>query len=219
MKNVKIIIIFFSLFLLTGCTVKYNLTINSDKTITETITGTVLNTELDNGDNTDLNTYMYAFDIALPLIDGEDTFDKEIVDTEKGKNFTFTYNYKGNYSKSSVLNKCFENYEYKETEDEYIFKLSGKFNCFLANKIEINLISAYGVLENNADKSWNNKYTWIIKNPDDVDIEAVVSKKILYSNKEDDNLLSTFRIVGLCIFAALFIGAMYIYKRRKIIEK
>ena len=198
MKNIKNITFFFFLLILTGCSAKYNLTINSDNTITETITGTVLNTELDNEGNTDLNNYIYAFEIASPLIDEEDTFNKEVVENKKGKDFTFTYTYDGNYSKSSVLNKCFENYEYKETDNEYIFNLSGKFNCFITDKIEVNLISDYVVLENNADKSWN--------------------KKIKYSNREDDNLLSTFRIVGLCIFTALFLGALYVYKRRKIKE-
>ncbi len=216
MKYSRIIILCLFLLILTGCSVKYDLTINRDNTITETISGTVLNVELDNGENTDLNNYLYAFEVASPLIDEDDTFDKKIINNDNYKEFTFTYNYDKNYSKSSVLNKCFENYEYKETEDAYIFRLSGEFNCLYSDEIEVNLISDYVVIDNNADKVLDNKYTWYIDNSDYVNIEAIISKNIVYSNKEDNNLLPVFRIIGLCIFVIILLVALFVYRKKKI---
>ena len=85
MKYSRIIILCLFLLILTGCSVKYDLTINRDNTITETISGTVLNVELDNGENTDLNNYLYAFEVASPLIDEDDTFDKKIINNDNYK--------------------------------------------------------------------------------------------------------------------------------------
>ncbi len=213
-KFVRNILIIMAVFLLTGCTAKYDLYINKDNTITEVISGKVTNKELDNGNASDVNSYLYALEEATPLIDNEGSYEKEVIDKKNHKEFTYKYTYNTNFSKSSILQKCFENIDYQETEDTYEFKLSGKFFCLLPKKIEVNLISDYGVIENNADKANGNKYTWIIKNSDNVDISAKISKNVLYKKDEGVDILKIIEIAGSIIFLILLIAMLIIYKKK-----
>ena len=200
--------------LLSGCTVKYDLTINLDKTLTETISGRVTSEELyQDEDKQDINIYIENLEFATPMIDNEGVYNKSITEESKYKEFVFTYNYNQNYSKSNVLNQCFQNINYEETDNEYVFDLSGQFYCLLSKKVEINLISSYGVLENNADKVKGNKYTWIINNPDDVNIHAIITKDVIYSER-DDNLFTIINIVGFSLFAVVLVISIVIYKKK-----
>ena len=61
----KIIFLLLICLLLTGCTVNYNLDIN-DNNFKETLTGNVLNTELNNNDNTDINMFTYLINGDQP---------------------------------------------------------------------------------------------------------------------------------------------------------
>lgn len=212
-KLVKISFLLLAILTLTACTTNYDLIINSDQSITEKIYGKVTLKELDNENMQGVNSYLYAIEIATPLINEGDEFNKTIIDKRKYKDFIFTYDYNGNYSKSNALNTCFENIDYEETEDEYKFNISGKFYCMLSKKVTINLISSFGVLENNANKVKGNKYTWIIKDSDNVNISATISKKIPY-NGGKKNIFSIIEIVGASIFALLCLVTYFLYKKK-----
>lgn len=216
MKKIsKILLICLPIFLLCGCTTKYDLTINNDYTLTEKISGTVSLKELDNSGRTDLNTYLYALDFATPLIEEQGEYQKEITENKDSKDFVYTYTFKNNYSKSTVLNKCFENIEYSETDETYKFHFYGNFYCLLSDKIEVNLISKYAVTKNNADKIDKNKYTWIIKQDKNVDIEATINKNIeSYTSNKDNSIFTPFRVVTVIIFLILILIAFIIYKKR-----
>lgn len=211
-KRIRLFLILIFTMLLSGCSATYDLNINSDGTITEVISGKVTDKELNNDNRTDVNSYLYAFDIATPLIDEEGEFNKEIKDKKGYKEFTYTYNYDKNYSKSNALNKCFDDFEYYESEDEYSFYISGNFNCLLSKKVVINLTSPYKVIKHNADKVKDNKYTWIIKSSEDNLITASISKKDMYE-KNDNKPLNTFRLIGLIVLIILCIIAYLLYKK------
>lgn len=215
MKLIKISIIFIIVLFLSGCTAKYDLTINSDGTINECISGRVTNNELDTAGRTDISVYLENLNYVTPLINNEGEFSKKIDEKNNYKDFVFNYNYNGNYSKSNILNNCFENVDFFESEDEYIFNLSGEFYCLFSDKVEINLISAYAVFDSNADKIDGNKHTWIIENSDDVNISAIVSKNIAYSERKGTDILKVFRIIGFIIFAILLAITLFIYLKRK----
>lgn len=215
MKYNKILLICFSILLLSGCTTKYDLTINRDNTITEKISGTVSLEELDNKDRSDLNTYLYALDLATPLIEEQGEYNKEIKDNEKVKDFVYTYTYKNNYSKANVLNKCFENIEYSETDNTYTFHLYGEFYCLLSDEIEINLTSNYAVTDNNADKVSGNKYTWIINKDKNIDIKAIVNKNIeAITPTKEKSILTPYQIATVILLIILIIISFVIYKKR-----
>lgn len=215
MKFSKKILLCLLMFLLCGCTAKYDLIIDSDDTITERISGTVGLEELDNEGRTDLNTYLYWLDSATPLINEEGEYNKEVVDNENGKDFVYSYTYKNNFSKSNILNTCFKNIDYSETEDSYSFHLYGDFYCLLSDKVEVNLISDYGVINNNADRVDGNKYTWIIKKDKNVDIEATISKNVeAFSVNEKKSILTPYKIITHIIFASLSLALFIIYRKK-----
>lgn len=216
MKN-KLYFIIPLLLLLSGCTVNYNLDINKDKII-ENISGTVTNEEItpEVEGKSDVNPkyyYLYLDDSSL-ITDSNEKYTKDITDTTDGKKFSFNYIYEGNYDKSKVINTCFENHTINETDDYYYIKLSGKFACLYSDKININVTSSYEVLDNNAQKVDGNKYTWVIDNPDNVDITLTVSKTVEYKTPTRAKTFSTFQLIGLIIFVLLTIITYFLYKKK-----
>ena len=169
------------LMLLTGCTINYNLTIDNNS-VSESISGSVDKNEyeLEDGD-TGLNLFYTLIKKDVPaLVSGDSLYNKDITETDNGINYNYTYTYRNNIDKARVINECFENHYIDETDEYYNIKLSGGFYCLYSNKIDINVISNYEVLNNNAKKVNGNKYTWTIDNSNNVDIMLTVSKTVKY---------------------------------------
>ena len=157
------------LMLLTGCTINYNLTIDNNS-VSESISGSVDKNEyeLEDGD-TGLNLFYTLIKKDVPaLVSGDSLYNKDITETDNGINYNYTYTYRNNIDKARVINECFENHYIDETDEYYNIKLSGGFYCLYSNKIDINVISNYEVLNNNAKKVNGNKYTWTIDNSNNV---------------------------------------------------
>lgn len=201
--------------LLTGCTINYDLVINENN-ISETITGSVEKSEYEIKDtDTSLNDfYVLINEDVNPVITENDLYKKNIINTDNGIDYKYTYNYKNNYDKSRIINTCFENHIIDETEDYYNIKLSGQFYCLYSDKIYINVTSNYVVLENNADKVDGNKYKWTIDNSDNVNIALTISKSVRYEEPVKAKAISTFQIIGLIIFIVLTIITYFLYKKK-----
>ena len=216
MKN-KIFLIIPLLILLTGCTVNYNLEINKDS-ITENISGTVTNEEItpEIEGRSDVNPKYYYLYLADNVLFNDNTakYNKNITDIQDGKKFNFNYTYKNNYDKSMIINSCFENHKIIETDTYYSIELTGSFSCLYSNKIDINITSNYMVLENNAKKVEDNKYTWEITDSENVNIKLVVSKENKYEEPAKAKMFSTFQIIGFVVFAILTIITYFLYKKK-----
>ena len=83
-----------------------------------------------------------------------------------------------------------------------------------SNKIDINVISNYEVLNNNAKKVNGNKYTWTIDNSNNVDIMLTVSKTVKYEEPTKAKMFSTFQIIGFVVFAILTIVTYFLYRKK-----
>mgnify|MGYP006994355182 FL=1 len=175
----KRILILIPLLLLTGCTINYNLEIDGDD-LNETITGSVTKEEYEVKDTDTSENLIYT----LLNYDQNALYDEDSVylrtQEDKGNkiDYNFSYKYNYNFDRSTIINNCFEYHMVEETEDYYYIKLSGKFYCMYAKKIDIKVTSNNAVLENNARKVSGNTYTWTIKDSDNVDILLNVSKKV-----------------------------------------
>ena len=211
----KIIVVLISLLLLTGCTIDYNLVIDKDS-IKETITGTAYKEEYEvREEDSGLNLfYTYINDDINPLISGDGLYTKDINEIDNGINYKYDFIYKNNYDKSKIINSCFENSNVKETDTYYSIELSGEFYCLYSDKININVISNYAVLENNAKEVNGNKYSWVIDDSSNVNIFLNISKEIKYEEPSKTKFISTFQLVGLIIFVVLT-GITYILYRKK----
>lgn len=213
--NKKRIIILLLPLLLTGCTINYDLVINQNN-IKETITGSVKESEYETKEtDTGLNElYVLINEDVTPLINDDDLYKKNIINTNTGIDYEYTYTYKNNYAYSRVINTCFENHTITETETYYKINLSGNFYCLYSDKIDINVTSNYVVMENNADKVDGNVYKWTIDDPFDVNIALTVAKNVKYEEPVKAKTFSTFQLIGLIVFIVLTIITYFLYKKK-----
>lgn len=204
-------------FLLTGCSVKYDLEV-TENNIIENIDLQV--------DSSKLNTQMYD----------ELTSDKNSVYLGEKKYYTVTkeslgtnlnlhYNYEHqieNFEKSKVINWCYHDKNIKKTEDKIIISTKGSFDC--ANKesksrvenAQINITTKLKVLENNADKVNGNTYTWNINDDN-------YTNKPIYMEISISNQFSKFQsqlIIGAIILVLIsLLTVLIITARGKINNK
>ena len=210
----KKILILIPLLLLTGCTINYNLEIDGDD-LNETIAGSVTKEEYEVKDTDTSENLIYT----LLNYDQNALYDEDSVylrtQEDKGNkiDYNFSYKYNYNFDRSTIINNCFEYHMINETEDYYYIKLSGKFYCMYAKKIDIKVTSNNAVLENNARKVSGNTYTWTIKDSDNVDILLNVSKKVTNTENKKAKKINTFQIVGAVVLVVLCAVTFILYKK------
>lgn len=176
----KILVLLFLVLFTTGCQATYDIEI-SDYSIKEQIKINVPSS-LDSNSKAIITDFIESE--AYPLL-GEQKeeifYDIYLEGITGGQQYTLNYTYKNNEIKNSkILNECFENAYIDETDDYYMFAMTGKFNCMNKNqKIDITVKTANEMYNHNADKhDLMNTYKWEIteKNKDKVDIKFVVLK-------------------------------------------
>lgn len=213
MKNKFLLLI--PILLLTGCTINYNLEIDSSS-ITETITGTVTKEEIELKDkSTGVNIYRnYLYNDQKVFKDKDNLYKRSITEEDDIVKYNYSYTYRNNYKNSRIIDTCFDNSVVEETDEFYYISLTGNFNCLYSDKVTINVTSDYAVLENNADKVNDNTYTWVINKEDDVDISITVSKELKYEQETKRKTISTFQIVGLVVLIILSLITYILYKKK-----
>lgn len=207
--------ILFILFILTGCTANYNLNIEGN-TITENISGTVSKSEYEikSSDTSENEIYSFLNNDQNALFDSDSVYLRTIDDKGNKINYNFTYTYNNNFNKSNIINTCFENHLVEEN-DEYLYvRLSGKFYCKYADKININVTSNNAVIESNAKKIDGNVYKWTIKDSDNVDIFMNISKELDYSSGKEVKKVTTFQIIGFIVLIILCVITYVMYRRK-----
>lgn len=201
--------------LLSGCTINYDLEINNDD-LNETISGSVEKEEYQIKDTDTSENLIYTllnYD-QNALYNEDSIYLRTMEDKGQEIDYKFTYKYNYNFDRSTIINNCFEYHMIDETEDYYYIKLSGKFYCMYAKKIDIKVTSNNAVLENNAKKVEGNTYTWTIKDTDNVDILLNVSKKITNTDNKKAKKINTFQIIGAVVLLVLIIVAFVFYKKK-----
>lgn len=154
----KYLLLFFLIFLTTGCDVKYNLTINTnsyDEKVNlsvysdDTLYGTIENNTAD-----------------VTLKDENKKYTKKI--KKQDSKYTVLYQYKHNndsIKKSKFITSCFKTVNIDNSNDNISLSASD-FNCIYmddgvsANSVEVNIKTNLKVLDNNADKVFGNTYIW-----------------------------------------------------------
>lgn len=163
MKNKSLFIII--LILITGCSVEYNL--NIDSSFSEhTVYIPESSEEMIDGTQ-----------YRLPALFSESrlTYDnsnlKEIkyynIKTLKDNKFSFNFVYDDNQlNDSNIANSCYEFFSVDAKENEVSILTGNKFYCFDVyeelDSVTININSNYKVIQSNADKIVGKKHTWYI---------------------------------------------------------
>lgn len=204
MKN-KILFLIFSVCLFTGCTVNYNIDI--DSAISENISFIESNSNINNNIYTDdtsgfksykeeisnLNDYPtsvlsnQAIDIYEPQnkVDGTLYYNSKIVDNNNQYGIIFDAKYDiKNIEYVKVFNTCYD--DVKVNSDNGIIKINikGENICFkyytLLDEINIKLKTKYKVLSNNATSKKGKYYIWTINkdnyNKQEINIEIDITR-------------------------------------------
>ncbi len=198
MKN-KILFLIFSVCLFTGCTVNYNIDI--DSAISENISFIESNSNINNNIYTDdtsgfksykeeisnLNDYPtsvlsnQAIDIYEPQnkVDGTLYYNSKIVDNNNQYGIIFDAKYDiKNIEYVKVFNTCYD--DVKVNSDNGIIKINVKgenicFKYYSLDEINIKLKTKYKVLSNNATSKDGKYYIWTINkdnyNKQEINIE------------------------------------------------
>lgn len=226
-NRLKILLI--TLVLLTGCTAKYDITINdmndlnesldimeNDKTKFDIENEELYNVTLKEYLQTDLKwpTPVYINSEENPIepkeLDNVDYYKKEDKSTNEllQINYSFQHN-QNNYSKSNIVNTCYD-YEFGSKNNYITFTTTSDFKCFekykLLDSVEFSLNTTCKVKNANYDKKVDNSYTWNIT-------KETINKKISFSldcskEKKDDFNLSVAVITCSYIFIILFLILM-----------
>lgn len=223
MKRIKILFTILLLILLSGCHANYNLDINSDNTIIETITLSE--------DSSIILTYATSIDEYLDKelsnIKAEGTYSNYSLTTrsEDGMGIgegTRKYSNLDNLKKNSImLSEMFENISIKEEDnivtiimvpkDEFTYFEDNFLYSALLEDLSINIKVPYRVLKNNADYVKDNVLTWNMKKG-----ENLKTIKVSYNNtKTIMDIISTEMLITIIIIGVLGIFGLYVFIKYK----
>ena len=161
--KVKYLLVLICVFLLTGCDIEYDLTIDSD-TFDESI-----NMAFSKSDTNYDDVIIYRDNKTPISLDSDEKNFYNTSVTDDGNNYNLKYNYKHNISSfknSYFLNNCYPNSMIVDNGKSISFSSGEKFSCFSgddglqADSIIINITTDMKVLKNNADEVTDNTYTW-----------------------------------------------------------
>ncbi|MEI3530416.1 MAG: hypothetical protein V8Q75_05025 [Bacilli bacterium] len=228
------IFIISAILLLSGCTVDYNLSIDSDF-INENISfiendmskldtirtyGTFWMDDISYRDL--INEYM-KMNIAS-MRDNKSFYDKQLIsDNGIGMSLNYKFNLE-NYQNSKSVYNCYKYFNVSNTDDTYTISTSKDFLCFnedypLLEQVNVNITTKYKVLETNATIIDGDTYSWVI-NKRNAENSQIIIKFQTKSNNIFDNIITDdnkFLLIILGVLGVIgIIIVSYVYlKSRK----
>ena len=208
MKKICLLLL---VLLLTGCNSDYEIELNS-KSVKENIKININSDELSDytaeasiGDDA---SFLIDNDIN-PLINNSDViYEKEIKDTDLGKEVTLKYTFGPDDFKnySYFLNNCFENVRFDYKGDSYEINLSGNFYCLYGDEVNIKIKSDNAIKNANGKKD-GSSYVWTIdkSNYENVDISLKITSASKVRNYIYIGIAIVFGIAVL-LFLIYYIG-------------
>jgi len=217
-KMKKIILFSILCFLLTGCTLNYELEI-SDENFYETISGNVLKSEIEPEENqTDVGPYNFFLNTEQPVFRNNNKifYNKTLNENENKIEYEYSYTFnENNFANSNLLNECFDVFNLENDNNKIYLTVAGNFKCAYAEKTNINIITDYKVIAHNGNKN-KNKYTWTInkEKTDNLTLFITIDKSEKTTKIEGPLGWSGLKTIGLIILAILCGIALYIAKKK-----
>lgn len=168
MDLIKKVLILIIIFIASGCSVKYNLTINEDGSINETVVAKENTKKMESmtklkGDAA-INYLSEMFDRGdkdISITSLSDTYDTTATAVKVHKSIDdYANSFKSDVFENIKLTKENDEFTIETTQD----KLLGNDSNYslIYDEIEVNIKLPYVVTNNNADKVSGTTYTWII---------------------------------------------------------
>lgn len=215
----RIIILFITAILLTGCNASYDINIKQDK-IEDSIKIYTTNQTV----QTATDKTIKEFTEKLGNWErGYDFYKRELYATDKitGYNYTYSFNY-NEYDAMSQIRKCYKDFQFDYQKDTIIIKTSKEFLCQNyyqeVKSLQLNIQSEYKILNSNADTKTANIHTWNINktNYKNKPIEITISKnKITTQENIKEKKLDIIKILIIIIFILLIIILIIRKKEQK----
>lgn len=227
MKYLKKILFVFIIFMLSGCSVEYNLYVNEDKTVSEKVYAEEKTNKLESLTRTKGDqaiTYIYNMykregeDINLSNQSSKDTT-KVLATTyhnnieEYTSKFTSDVVKKANVTKSDSVVTLLLNQNQKLDSDESY--------SLIYDSIKVNINIPFKVLEHNADAVSGNTYTWNINRNSDLknikisyDEEKIRNKTSIKINDKTFNINYGI-IAGSVIIVLVLLISLFVYINNK----
>lgn len=220
----KIIILLLICLFLSGCSVEYNVHIDSGIVYEDTLFTVIDNIENDNTiDNITANNQSAFFN----LYTGRDEF-YEVKKINSGEGllgikYYYEFNY-NNFVNSTLFSECFSERMFSFNNNEVVLNTGNGLNCMYKDgyknfdELVINVSSPYKLIETNADSVENDIYTWKIteENFSSKSLLLKLDATILNEDVRQDNFneIVKYIAIGLAGLFLIFIVVFYIkYKR------
>ncbi len=222
MKKRLLFIICF-VFLLTGCDVDYNITINNDEVFDEKI---VLSFPKSNMRQNDLLIYQQNKTPISVIPDETKFYNSEIVNSNSSYDLVYTYEHDIDSVKSAYfIYNCYPQMSIVNNDEEVVINSGDGFACFKgddglkADSVKINITTELNVINNNADEVVGNVYTWYINdsNYQNKTVEITLEKAFQIEDvlPQSEASYLTFIIVAVIVLVALIIILFVKHKAKK----
>ncbi len=220
MRKFKIFCLICCMFLLSGCSAEYNLTIKNS-TMEEDI-----NAIFDKATESELANRMEG--IRRTAFYNYDTRENEYYDFTKRETddniiLNYSYQYTGNdLYKSEAASRCYYKRIVNVTDDVITINTDNQVACLYKDgdreidSITVNIRTALTVLENNADKVNGNTYTWYIndKNYTNKPIYIKIEKE-RYQESFTSQVISIIVILIIVVIIGILIYFKALRRRKK----
>ena len=220
MRKFKIFCLICCMFLLSGCSAEYNLTIKNS-TMEEDI-----NAIFDKATESELANRMEG--IRRTAFYNYDTRENEYYDFTKRETddniiLNYSYQYTGNdLYKSEAASRCYYKRIVNVTDDVITINTDNQVACLYKDgdreidSITVNIKTALTVLENNADKVNGNTYTWYIndKNYTNKPIYIKIEKE-RYQESFTSQVISIIVILIIVVIIGILIYFKALRRRKK----
>ena len=212
----KLLIFLCIMFLITGCSVNYDLTIDNDSF----------------SEDIDVNLVSERFIgdeyCNIPSVVSSTTEKYDCNITNSGINYNIKYNY--TYDLNSVnngffINRCYSDVDIQDTGEKLLLSTGGYFDCIYmedigkVDNVNINIKTDLEVLNNNADSINGNVYTWVINETNyenkPINMELKKSVNIEKVIEENDNSFTLIFVITFILIVILVIYLVIRFKAKK----
>lgn len=215
----KLILIICLVFLMTGCDVTYNLTIDED-TFDEKVNMSFSKQDVD------YNHLTIYLEDKIPAFFTKDESERKFYNVDivdNGNFYDLVYSYKHNFEtirKSYFASNCYQKMSITSNDEEIVISSGDGIACFIgddglrADSMTINLTTELKVLDNNADKINGNTYTWIVNENNYLDKSVyfrLQKKPNLDVDKNNASYLMLIVVLSIVIVGFL----IYLFVRHK----
>lgn len=217
MKKRKILILFITVLLLSGCDAEYSIKFKDGIFYEDVV---VITDNEEQNANELLNAESYARFNGI----NAQKYKKEVLRNDKKVSVKFSTDYSINeYRESFFFSKCYPLVGLHSDDEYYYISASGMFNCLLydyipVDNVKIKFFTNHEVTEHNADYIDSNYYIWEISsnNYENKPINIVIDKnKIKEEEKENINKNLVFAIIGIAILLIVLIIRLVGVKNNK----